>query len=128
MRYCNFNGCHNKITSGYYCDEHKRSAKSARAKQKKRSIYHHENKPFYNSDEWKYMRSIIYQREHGYCQRCGRFVFGRQAHVHHIIEIKKDPTLKLEPNNLMLLCPKCHAEEENKDKNKKQNVFPSYFQ
>ena len=59
------------------------------------------------------------------CQRCGRFVFGRSAHVHHVIPIKEDSTLKLEENNLRLLCPVCHTIEENEDKPKK--VFPSYF-
>jgi 5-methylcytosine-specific restriction enzyme A len=127
MKYCDFNGCKNKITGGRYCEDHKRSKKSIKKKLKKKYVYHHDNKQFYNSQSWKSIRSFVYQREHGCCQRCGRFVFGRQAHVHHIIEIKKDPTLRLEQNNLMLLCPKCHVEEENKDKEKTQKVFPSYF-
>ncbi|MGG0185152.1 HNH endonuclease [Bacillus rhizoplanae] len=123
MKYCDFNGCTNKISKGRYCEEHKR--KKPRKKKDKKNIYHHENKPFYNSDEWKFVRSQVYERERGYCQRCGRFVFGRSAHVHHIIAIKKDETLKLELNNLMLLCPKCHIKEENEEKQK--TVFPSYF-
>jgi 5-methylcytosine-specific restriction enzyme A len=125
MKYCDFNGCANKIARGSYCEEHKRSKQSFRNKQKKKYIYHHDNKQFYNSKAWKSTRSFVYERERGYCQNCKKFVFGRQAHVHHIIEIKKDATLRLEPNNLMLLCPQCHTEEENKDKT--QPVFPSYF-
>lgn len=125
MKYCDFNGCQNKISRGTYCEDHKRSRQSIRKKQKKKDIYHHDNKDFYNSKAWKDTRSFVYQREKGCCQRCGRFVFGRQAHVHHVIAVKEDITLRLEPNNLMLLCPKCHIEEENKDK--KQKVFPSYF-
>ncbi|TEA54648.1 HNH endonuclease [Bacillus sp. BH2] len=124
MKYCDFNGCRNKISKGRYCEEHKRN-KLPRKKKDKKNIYHHENKSFYRTDEWKYVRSQVYEREKGYCQRCGRFVFGRSAHVHHIIPIKQDETLKLEINNLMLLCPKCHIKEENEDKPKK--VFPSYF-
>lgn len=125
MKYCDFNGCTTKIERGAYCDEHKRSNASKRRKQKKKDIYKHENKPFYNSKEWKYTRSVVYQRERGCCQRCGKFVFGRRAHVHHIIEIKKDSTLKLDENNLRLLCSICHVIEENEDSN--QKVFPSYF-
>lgn len=121
MKYCGFNGCGNKIVRGNYCDEHKRSKK----KKQQKNIYHHENKPFYRSDEWKHMRSFVYERERGYCQRCRKFVFGRNAHVHHIVPIKKNPTLRLEENNLMLLCSKCHIIVENEDKPKK--VFPSYF-
>jgi 5-methylcytosine-specific restriction enzyme A len=125
MKYCDFNGCTTKIKCGAYCDEHKRSKQSVMRKRAKKSIYHNENKPFYNSKVWRNMRSFIYERERGCCQRCGFFVFGKLAHVHHVIPIKQDGTLKLEPNNLMLLCPKCHAEEENKDNDKK--IFPSYF-
>ncbi|PEZ94183.1 endonuclease [Bacillus cereus] len=123
MKYCDFNGCRNKINKGRYCEEHKRN--KPRKKKDKKNIYHHDNKSFYNSKEWKYVRAYVYERERGYCQRCKKFVFGRRAHVHHIIAIKDDPTLKLDPNNLMLLCPKCHIKEENEDKPKK--VFPSYF-
>ena len=118
MKYCDFNGCRNKISKGRYCEEHKRN-KPPRKKKDKKNIYHHENKPFYRTDEWKYVRSQVYEREKGYCQRCGMFVFGRGAHVHHVIPIKQDETLKSEINNLMLLCPKCNTKEENEDKPKK---------
>ncbi|OAK72675.1 HNH endonuclease [Lederbergia galactosidilytica] len=123
MKYCGFNGCSNKIRTGYYCDEHKR--KKPKRKKNKKSIYHSKNKSFYNSDPWKAMRSVVYDRERGYCQRCNKFVFGRRAHVHHVIPISEDETLKLDPNNLRLLCPQCHTIEENEDK--KRTVFPSYF-
>ncbi|WHY75716.1 HNH endonuclease [Neobacillus sp. WH10] len=125
MKYCDFNGCRNKIKRGFYCDEHKRSRQSIKKKQSKKSIYHNKNKPFYNSKPWRFIRTEIYQREKGCCQKCGRFVFGKDAHVHHIIPINDDPTLKLEENNLKLLCPKCHTIEENEEK--KEKVFPSYF-
>lgn len=121
MKYCDFNGCNNKISKGYYCDEHKRKRK----KKQSNSIYHHANKTFYNSDKWKAMRSFIYERERGMCQRCKSFVFGRNAHVHHVIPIKDDNTLALEPNNLRLLCRDCHMIEENEEK--KKIVFASYF-
>ncbi|QWI73077.1 HNH endonuclease (plasmid) [Bacillus mycoides] len=123
MKYCDFNGCRNKINKGRYCEEHKRS--KSRKKKDKKNAYHHDNKPFYRSDAWKYVRSKVYERERGYCQRCKRFVFGRSAHVHHIIPVKEDSTLRLEENNLMLFCPKYHIKEENEGKPKK--VFPSYF-
>jgi 5-methylcytosine-specific restriction enzyme A len=121
MRYCCYNGCSNKVTEGLYCKEHRLKKK----KRKRKSIYHHENKSFYNSDEWKSMRSFIYERDKGCCRRCGKFVFGKHAHVHHIVPIKKNPLLKLDPNNLMLLCPQCHTIVENEEEQK--TVFPSYF-
>ena len=125
MKYCEFNGCTNKIAKGAHCDEHKRSKKSAAKNKKKKDIYHHENKSFYKSDEWKTTRDFVYERDGGCCQRCGKFVFGRSAHVHHKIPIKKNPLLKLDLNNLILLCPKCHIKEENKIGEEK--VFPTYF-
>lgn len=121
MKYCDFNGCTNKIERGAYCEEHGRSEKS----RKRKSIYHNTNKPFYNSREWKDMRSRVYERERGCCQRCKKFVFGKQAQIHHIVTVKKNPTLKLDPNNLKLLCPKCHMIEENLDE--QEAVFASYF-
>lgn len=121
MKYCSFDGCTKKIESGTYCDDHQ----SRRKSKVKKDIYHHDNKPFYRSQAWKDMRDFVYQREGGCCQRCGRFVFGRQAHIHHIVPIKDNGALKLDPNNLMLLCSKCHPIVENETDEKK--VFPSYF-
>jgi 5-methylcytosine-specific restriction enzyme A len=123
MKYCDFNGCTNKISKGRYCVDHKRS--KPRKKKEQKSIYHHENKSFYNSKAWDFVRTKVYEREKGYCQRCSLFVFGRNAHVHHIIPVKENPLLKLEENNLMLLCSKCHTIVENEDNDKR--VFPSYF-
>lgn len=121
MKYCDFNGCQNKINKGKYCEEHVVS----RRVRKKKDIYHHENKPFYRTDDWKSLSSFVYEREKGKCQRCGKFVFGRQAHRHHVVPIRKNPLLKLDPNNIRLLCPKCHVIEENEEDSKK--VFANYF-
>lgn len=121
MKYCDFNGCNKKIERGRYCDDHGRSEKS----RKNKNIYHNSNKQFYNSQVWKDMRAFIYEREKGCCQRCGRFVFGKRAQVHHVVPVKKNPLLKLEPNNLRLLCPVCHCIEENMDE--QENIFANYF-
>lgn len=125
MKYCQFDGCANQIRTGIYCDEHKRSSRSRKKKQQAKSVYHHENKPFYRTQAWIDVADFVYERENGHCQRCGRFVFGRQAHRHHVIPIKKNDMLKLDPNNIRLLCPQCHVIEENETDEKK--VFPSYF-
>lgn len=122
MRYCSFNGCTNKIERGSYCEQHKRSKKK---KRKKVDIYHSENKSFYNSKEWKDLRDLIYELRKGCCERCGKFIFGRRAHVHHKVKIKDNFNLRLDQNNLRLLCPVCHTIEENEEK--KEVVFASYF-
>lgn len=120
MKYCEFNGCTNKINKGAYCEDHKRKRKPKKTK----NAYHHLHQEFYHSDEWGFTRSQVYERERGLCQRCGKFVFGRKAQVHHIVTISADETLKHELENLMLLCPKCHTIVENEGK---QKVIPSYF-
>lgn len=122
MRYCQFEGCSNTTEKGAYCSEH---ARKSRKKKKQINAYHHDNKSFYRTKACQDVADFVYERENGCCQRCGRFVFGRQAHRHHIIPIKKNEMLKLDPNNIRLLCPKCHVIEENEVDEKK--VFPSYF-
>lgn len=117
MKYCAEQGCRTLITSGRYCDDHKR-------RRKRKNKYKHSNKSFYNSSIWQRTRDFIYERDKGRCQRCGKFVFGRDAHVHHVIPISVDERLKLEPNNLKLLCKDCHMIEENELKEKN---IPSYF-
>lgn len=124
MKYCQFNGCTNKVSKGAFCQSHKKPRKT-KSKTDNKNIYHHKNKPFYKTEEWQSMRWFVIDRERSCCQRCGKFVFGRQAHCHHVISIKQDESLKLEANNIMLLCPKCHVIVENEEKPKK--VFPSYF-
>lgn len=59
MKYCDFNGCDNKINQGKYCEEHVRSKRQ----RKKKDIYHHENKPFYRTKEWEAMRQFIYEKK-----------------------------------------------------------------
>lgn len=121
MKYCEFNGCSEKVIKGMHCETHKVTKK----RQRKKDIYHHENKSFYSTDAWKSLRLEVYEREQGKCQRCSRVVYGRSAHCHHIVPIKKNKKLSLDLNNIMLLCPKCHTVEENEEKTKK--VYASYF-
>lgn len=121
MKYCDFNGCQNKIARGQYCEEHR----SDKPKRMSKSKYDTSNKRFYNSAIWKAKRKEVYERERGCCQRCGRFVFGKFAQVHHVVKVKDNPTLRLEDDNLRLLCPECHMVEEHDEKNKK--VYANFF-
>lgn len=110
MRYCAEQGCRNLISHGRYCEGHKR-------KQKKHVVYS-KNKSFYRTQAWQDLRAYVYQRDKGCCQNCGKFVFGKQAHCDHIIPIWKDPSKKLDPDNVRLLCPKCHTLLEYKENEK----------
>lgn len=112
MRYCNYNGCNRRIDRGLYCDEHKPKRK-----------HQSKNKPFYRSPEWQRMREYIYERDGGCCKECGRFVFGRQAHIHHIVPISENPSLKLDPNNLILLCESCHKKVEEGSRKWEERLY-----
>lgn len=117
MKYCGEQGCTTLISSGRYCADHKR-------RYKKRVVYS-KNKSFYNTQAWKDLKAFCYQRDKGCCQRCGRFVFGKRAHAHHIVPIQINPSLKLDPDNIMLLCNKCHpiVEEETMEMYKPKAKF-----
>jgi 5-methylcytosine-specific restriction endonuclease McrA len=124
LKMCEFNGCHNLIEHGRYCSEHQRHIH----KHKPKSIYHHDNKPVYRSEQWKSVCLMVDLREHDRCQRCGKIVFGKDKQHHHIIPIKKNPQLEFDPDNIMLLCAKCHPIVEHEQEKTKPKIFPKYFQ
>jgi hypothetical protein len=66
---------------------------------------------FYNSREWKELRFrvlIHYQRR---CMAC--FATNTQLHVDHIKPVSKFPELKLDFNNLQILCETCNLGKSN---------------
>lgn len=117
MKYCGEQGCKTLIEKGLYCADHKR--------RQKKVAWQSNNKSFYRTQAWKDIRAFCYQRDKGKCNRCRRFVFGKAAHAHHVIPIHKDSSLKLDPDNIMILCSSCHpiveaeANEKYKPKKKK---------
>lgn len=101
MKYCREQGCTTLISSGGYCEQHKR-------RQRKRTSWQSKNKSFYNSQAWKDLRDYVYERDGGCCNRCGKFIHGRKAHVHHVVPVRVNPKLKLDQLNVILLCNVCH--------------------
>lgn len=64
---------------------------------------------FYNGAAWRSFR-LMQLREHPLCGRCeaaGRIV--PATHVHHIVELRADWSLRLEPSNAESLCAGCHS-------------------
>ncbi|MBC2196298.1 HNH endonuclease [Listeria booriae] len=118
MKYCAYPACHNKIASGLYCDEHKRKPK--------RKKYPSKNKSFYRTQAWEDLRTDVYIRDGGRCRACGKFVYGRDAQVHHIKPIWKNPELKLDVENVILVCAACHPKLEEKPPRSKNNFFDSW--
>lgn len=68
---------------------------------------------FYASDAWKTACVAVWRRYDAKCQRCGidhRSINRDEMkfHVHHIFGFTRYPELRADPNNLVLLCEKCH--------------------
>jgi len=62
-------------------------------------------KQYLQSEEWKFLRQIVIDKQEGQCAKCGRDI----TEVHHL----KYPKTWNEdnPDNLIGLCGKCHMEE-----------------
>lgn len=89
-----------------------------------------ERQRFYSQSEWKNLCDEIYKERDATCQLCGiKKIHGKTFHVHHIISFMQE-SHRMEKDNLVLLCKKCHnfvhsnkntekifLEKENQDEN-----------
>lgn len=73
----------------------------------------------YSSIEWSNLVKQVWKRDKATCQRCKTKKIGNnQYHIHHI-ESFSNKEKRLDINNLILLCKKCHEwVHSNKNKNK----------
>ena len=70
---------------------------------------------FYQSKEWREVRSRILMRDNYECQTCKRKgQVGKAENVHHIKEVKKFPELALIDSNCECICITCHNEEHDR--------------
>lgn len=60
---------------------------------------------FRQSYAWKRKRSEIKQLYNGKCALCGS---AEKCEAHHIISLSVLPQLRLDNDNLILLCSRCH--------------------
>lgn len=127
LKYCAVDGCSNLVERGKYCSEHAMSDKARQAKRRKRSVYVHENKPIYRTERWHEVCMAVDLREHNRCQHCGRYCWGKHKQHHHIVPIAIDASLTYDPNNIMLLCDRCHPIVEHEQEDTNQQIYPSYF-
>lgn len=73
----------------------------------------------YSSEEWKKLVKDVWARDEATCQLCkekhnsleNRGTF----HIHHIKSFAENPSLRLELENLVLLCKKCHLWVHSKE-------------
>jgi len=86
-------------------------------------------KAFYKSKEWQQVRDFVLKRD-AYLCRCG----APAVDVHHIIHLTPqnimDPTISLNPENLISLCKDCHYAEhrgEHGAGRKNSEAYPYEF-
>jgi len=60
---------------------------------------------------WSMIRNEVLKRDNYICQICG-YIGNTKLHVHHILKRKNGGTDHLD--NLLTICPKCHASAERK--------------
>ena len=73
-------------------------------------------KAFYDSKEWRAVRTYVLQRDRYRCTRCKN----PAEEVHHIIRLSPeniwDTKITLNPDNLVSLCKDCHFAEHKAEK------------
>lgn len=70
---------------------------------------------FYKSKAWQDVRSFVWDRAHGLCERCMERGEVKPADVvHHTTPLNPDnvgdPDISLNPERLIALCDECHTE------------------
>ena len=70
---------------------------------------------FYHSRAWQDVRSFVWDRAHGLCERClERGEYKPADVVHHKVPLSPanvdDPDIALNPDRLIALCNDCHTE------------------
>ena len=73
---------------------------------------------------WRHLRADILKRDGFRCQRCGKYG-NHSFHVDHIKPFNgPDDPLRLDEENLQVLCPSCHSQKTAKEdgyKNARKN-------
>lgn len=112
LKPCNKIGC-NELTKNRYCDKHEQEEKKIKADG---NSYYDKNKRnqetnvFYHSKAWIKTRQVALLRDNYLCQHCLKEKKITKADmVHHIVEVKKDWSKRLELSNLKSLCHSCHS-------------------
>lgn len=120
LKRCRYTTCNNLIpNSGIpYCKQHAYLYHPYQFKRKHRTGYFKQyNKfkrdpianQFYHTKEWKHLSASLRKQAFNTCAVCGRTKDGSaQLVVDHIIPFKIEPRLKLNRDNLWVLCKECH--------------------
>ncbi len=71
-----------------------------------------ERQALYSSHDWARIVIDVWVRDNATCQRCGKQggqANHRTVHIHHKASFDEYPELRLELDNVVLLCSKCHG-------------------
>lgn len=74
----------------------------------------HINRPEWRGGSWDYWKKQTLLRENYTCQVC-QFRDEEIAEVDHILPKSLYPELRLDLNNLQVLCPNCHRRKTNRE-------------
>lgn len=70
---------------------------------------------FYKTYKWKMKRKEILERDNYECQHCkAEGLYSKAQCVHHIKELKYNPLLAFDNDNLISLCNTCHNKIHDK--------------
>ena len=72
---------------------------------------------FYGSGAWRNLRAVTIAKRGKRCERCG--VTKGQFHVDHVVPIWVSWASRLDPQNLEVLCRRCHVSEKKREENLK---------
>ena len=88
---------------------------------------------FYASKRWRDLRTALVVERHGVCDRCGKDFSDDTSkliahHKEHLTdETLKDPAVAVDPQNIEVVCQKCHAHyHAERGATKKKQVFIVY--
>lgn len=75
-----------------------------------------------NPKDWNFRRELIFKRDRGQCQRCGKKEEISTCHIHHVVRRADNGNHSLE--NLVVLCKSCHT---LMDGHSKMQSFRDYY-
>lgn len=84
-----------------------------------------ERQALYSSEPWINAVKAVWARDKAICQRCGanhNSELRGTFHIHHIVSFADSVELRAVPENLVLLCKKCHLWVHSKKNTTKQFI------
>ena len=120
LKFCSHPSC-NELTTERYCDIHREQHELIEKEKNTRyeKARSKESAQIYDRT-WQKVR-LAYLKRNPLCEECLKQDRVTPAVlVHHIENARDNPELRLDPNNLMSLCNRCHEDIHGKDRFKRR--------